>query len=85
MMLTRLDIEHECDLSTTGLANVGGACEKTQKCGIVEDTGPVFGITLAHEIGHLLDGEDQVVKDDLCASERRPVDQMSCDLVYKTI
>ncbi|XP_052808875.1 A disintegrin and metalloproteinase with thrombospondin motifs 18-like [Mya arenaria] len=54
MMLTRLDIEHECDLSTTGLANVGGACEKTQKCGIVEDTGPVFGITLAHEIGHLL-------------------------------
>ncbi|XP_052809571.1 A disintegrin and metalloproteinase with thrombospondin motifs 18-like [Mya arenaria] len=54
IMLTRLDLEHKGVRSTTGVANVGGACSKNEKCGIVRDTGPVFGISLAHVIGHLL-------------------------------
>ncbi|XP_052261430.1 A disintegrin and metalloproteinase with thrombospondin motifs 20-like isoform X3 [Dreissena polymorpha] len=57
ILLTRNDIEYGANdngKSTNGLAFLSGACKIRKKCAVVEDTGPVFGLTLAHEIGHLI-------------------------------
>ncbi|XP_053380641.1 A disintegrin and metalloproteinase with thrombospondin motifs 7-like [Mercenaria mercenaria] len=55
VLLTRLDLEDDYGNSgINGLAHLNKMCNKNLRCALVEDEGPIMGITLAHEIGHLL-------------------------------
>ena len=50
----RLDLEDDNGMKgINGLARFNQMCDKKLKCALVEDEGPMMGITLAHEIGHL--------------------------------
>lgn len=50
----RLDLEDNYGgKGINGLSNPKTMCVPDQRCAIVEDEGPILGITLAHEIGHL--------------------------------
>ncbi|XP_052221141.1 A disintegrin and metalloproteinase with thrombospondin motifs 6-like [Dreissena polymorpha] len=69
ILLTRNDIEYGANdngKSTIGLAFPFGACKIRNKCAVVEDTGPVFGLTLAHEIGHLIGMSHDNTSDNHC-------------------
>ncbi|XP_041472423.1 A disintegrin and metalloproteinase with thrombospondin motifs 4-like isoform X1 [Lytechinus variegatus] len=59
-LITRHDLSRK-DLITgssirgvLGLANIASACVKSRRCAIVEDNGLATGLTVAHEIGHVL-------------------------------
>ncbi|KAL4218622.1 A disintegrin and metalloproteinase with thrombospondin motifs 13 [Mactra antiquata] len=54
VLITRLNLRDNSSDSVTGYSYTRGMCKKSWSCAIVEDTGPIVGITLAHEIGHLL-------------------------------
>lgn len=54
-LFTRLDLVNGGnDNSAVGLANKGGICTAESRCTYIEDTGVDTGITLAHELGHVL-------------------------------
>lgn len=54
VLLTRHDlcVDESCGL--LGLANVAAICDSKASCAINEDTGLMLGVTVAHEIGHLM-------------------------------
>jgi Reprolysin (M12B) family zinc metalloprotease len=55
ILLTRNDLcmsDGECGL--LGLAHVASICMPTKSCAINEDNGLMLGVTVTHEIGHLL-------------------------------
>ncbi|KAL4218623.1 hypothetical protein ACF0H5_021213 [Mactra antiquata] len=54
ILITRLNLRDKLSDSVTGYSYTRGICKKSWNCAIVEDTGPIVGITLAHELGHLL-------------------------------
>ncbi|KAI4459047.1 adamts a disintegrin and metalloprotease with thrombospondin motifs protease [Holotrichia oblita] len=57
ILITRYDL---CDLSTgiscsmLGIAYVGTPCTKDKSCSVNEDSGLKVGLTIAHELGHIM-------------------------------
>jgi hypothetical protein len=67
VLLTRFDIctDNMSDCGLLGLAYTAQACNPNMSCAICEDTGMVLGVTVAHEIGHLMGcGHDDGVQSD---------------------
>jgi hypothetical protein len=56
VLLTRLDIctDNMSDCGLLGLAYTAQACNPNLSCAICEDTGLLLGVTVAHEIGHIM-------------------------------
>ncbi|XP_021935392.1 A disintegrin and metalloproteinase with thrombospondin motifs 12-like [Zootermopsis nevadensis] len=87
VMLTRFDIctsnMTECEL--LGLAHVAQACNPNMSCAICEDSGLVLGVTVAHEVGHVMgcghddgvDSECQPMADEVNAHVMSPFVQMA--------
>jgi len=56
VLLTRYDIcaDKKSDCGLLGLANVAEACNPDRSCAICEDSGLVLGVTVTHEVGHVM-------------------------------
>lgn len=54
VLLTRHDVCMDGSCGLLGLANVAGICDPKASCSINEDNGLMLGVTVAHEIGHLM-------------------------------
>lgn len=69
LLLTRRDICTDESCHLLGLANVATICVPEDSCAINEDNGLMLGVTITHEIGHLMgcdhdDGKECKAKDE---------------------
>jgi hypothetical protein len=87
VLLTRYDIcaDNMSDCGLLGLAYLAQACNPNMTCAICEDSGLVLGVTVAHEVGHVMgcghdDGIDSECKpfaDEVNAHVMSPYVQMA--------
>ncbi|XP_069122037.1 A disintegrin and metalloproteinase with thrombospondin motifs 6-like isoform X5 [Argopecten irradians] len=54
LLITKLNLKYQGDISNLGLGHVGGMCKVNYRCSVNEDNGLDLGLTIAHETGHLL-------------------------------
>lgn len=54
ILLTRQDVCMDNSCGLLGLANVASICVPQSSCAINEDNGLMLGVTVTHEIGHLM-------------------------------
>ncbi|XP_069698808.1 A disintegrin and metalloproteinase with thrombospondin motifs 12-like [Periplaneta americana] len=67
VLLTRYDIciDNMTECGLLGLAYVAQACNPNKTCAICEDTGLLLGVTVTHEVGHVMGcGHDDEVDSD---------------------